>query len=730
MKLFEIFGTVKVDTGPAEASLANVDGKGKEVGRTLDDLSNKTVGLADKMGAMGKKLTKFGGEMTKKVTLPIMAAGTASFMFAADLEDAMGASDQVFKGSSKEIKDWADNLETYYGIAEGEALEYANTMGSMLKNIGGLSEAEAAKQSGILIELAGDLTAMFGGTTESAVQALTNALKGNNSMLDNYGMGINDATIKTKALEMGLMEASASSADLTKANLDIEKAQIKYNEALKEHGSQSIEARDASNKLDLAKQKLNDSSEKVTGTMSLETKQAATLALIMEQTGDAQGQAAREADGASGSMRTLITELKNLATELGEVLLPIITPFISKLADMMAKFGEMSPATQKMIVALGFIAAAIGPLILIIGNVITAVSTIMNAFTLLGPALGLAGKAFALLTGPIGLVIAAIAGIIAVGVALYKNWDKIKEFGGKLKDGLVNTWNKLAESTKEAFGNIKSFGSDMVEGLKTRWNSLSDESKETFKRMAKNMLFPITGLYDSIKKIVEKIKKAFKFEIKFPKIKAPKWLAKVIPSLDDDYDGPEANPAGSTGRAGRPKVGKRFFAKGGYMNRATEFARVGGVSHIGGEAGGEGIVPLEGKHMIPFANYVAKVIKGNGGSEIQAANFLAKVIKNKGAGLGTQAKNELAKITKNSFGGGGPQAAVHLDKVIKNSVGGRTKATNLSDRNMKSSAGGGTQVKNEFNISSLVVREEADVRRIAEELEALTARKNRLRGAY
>ena len=44
---------------------------------------------------------------------------------------------------------------------------------------------------------------MFGGT-ESAIQALTGALKGNTSMLDNYGMGVNDATIKAKALEMGL----------------------------------------------------------------------------------------------------------------------------------------------------------------------------------------------------------------------------------------------------------------------------------------------------------------------------------------------------------------------------------------------------------------------------------------------------------------------------------------------------------------------------------------------
>ena len=56
------------------------------------------------------------------------------------------------------MKQWADSLESYYGIAEGEALEYANMMGSMLVNIGGLTEEEAAKQAQTLIKLAGDLT--------------------------------------------------------------------------------------------------------------------------------------------------------------------------------------------------------------------------------------------------------------------------------------------------------------------------------------------------------------------------------------------------------------------------------------------------------------------------------------------------------------------------------------------------------------------------------------------
>ena len=104
---------------------------------------------------------------------------------------------------------------------------------------------------------------MFGGTTQDAVRALTGALKGNNTMLDNYGMAVNDTLVKQRAFELGLI-------------------------------SQGEE-------------------------LSLVAKQAATLSLIYEQSGAAQGQAAREADGASGAMRALGVEFKNLSLSWGGI---------------------------------------------------------------------------------------------------------------------------------------------------------------------------------------------------------------------------------------------------------------------------------------------------------------------------------------------------------------------------------------------------------------------------
>lgn len=370
----------------------------------MDKLKAKAQQMADGMINMGDKLSGYGRSMSMYVTAPVVAAATLSFKAAAELEDAMGATDQIFKDASGTMKAWAKDLQSYYGIARGEALEYGNMMGTMLVNIGGLTEEQAAKQAQTLIELAGDLTAMYGGTTADAVRALTGALKGNNTMLDNYGMAANDALVKAKALEMGIWSG--------------------------------------------------------TGQMELSTKQAATLALIMEQSAAAQGQAAREAKGSSGAMRAFQTEVKNLSTAFGEHLLPAITPFISKLNDLIKSFSGLSPATQKTIIAAAGIAAALGPAMLVIGTTMKVTGglikvlassaggvaklsgTLVNLATKAGPlAIQFAtriGPIIAGLSGPIAIAVAAVVALIAIFAKLWQTSPKFRNWVRGLADSLQN----------------------------------------------------------------------------------------------------------------------------------------------------------------------------------------------------------------------------------------------------------------------------------------------------
>jgi Flp pilus assembly pilin Flp len=385
----------------------------KDIKRAQADL-NKLGGVAqsqsksitDSMNALSDGMVKAGSKLTTMVTLPIVGIGAAAFTLAADLQDSMGASEQIFGAAGDSVQDWAKSLPAYFGIAESAALTHVNIMGSMLQNIGGLSEQEAAAQGQALLELAGDLTAMYGGTVESAVQALTGALKGNNSMLDNYGMGINEATIKAKALEMGLTDGTAE--------------------------------------------------------MSLQAKQAATLALIMEQTADAQGQAAREAGGASGQMRAFKTDILNLTTEIGSHLLPVGTELIAKLREIFDRFKSLSPETQKTIVKIAGFAAAAGPLLIIGGKLIGILSGITKAMHLLK---------IAFLTNPIGLIVAAIAGLIALLVVAYFRFEEFREF-------VDRAWQGIQEAAKEAWEGflkpiveqlVTAFQEDILPALQNLW---------------------------------------------------------------------------------------------------------------------------------------------------------------------------------------------------------------------------------------------------------------------
>ena len=398
---------------------ADIKGFSNNIDKAISDVDRLEKTTLQKLSNVGDSFISIG-KRASLLSVALVGVGGKAFSMAADFQDALGATEQIFKDNSDTVQDWANNLDTSYGIAKKEALEYSNLMGSMLINIGNLTEEQASKQSAKLIELAGDLTAMYGGTTQDAVRALTGALKGNNTMLDNYGMAVNEAMIKTKALELGLISG--------------------------------------------------------TNEMSLQAKQAATLALIWEQTGAAQGQAAREADGASGAMRAFRTEVANLSTELGEVLLPIITPIITKLGELAQNFRGLSPEMQSTIVAVAGVTAVAGPLLIVIGNILKALPLIKAALVAL--------------TGPVGLVVGAIVAATALIIA---NWDKLKVASKNVVDALISDWDYMSDHFKTVSASIgkvirgdfagwwadvkKTFDTN-IEYLKTKWQQLKGIFKE------------------------------------------------------------------------------------------------------------------------------------------------------------------------------------------------------------------------------------------------------------
>ena len=210
---------------------------------------------------------------------------------------------------------------------------------------------------------------------------------------------------------------------------------------------------------------------------------------VLEKTGDAQGDYARTSDGTANSTKTFKAAISDVGVAIGTQVLPIITPFIQKLTEIITSFSNLNPETQKTIVIIGMVVAAIGPLVTILGGVASGLSFLIS---------------------PMGLVVAAIAALIAIGVALYKNWDKICEWAGKVKDQVVQAWTNLKQNVTDKVNAVKEGVSNawntmtstvsekmgaMKEGVSNAWNTMTSTVSEKMGAM-KDM---ISGKWDAIK---------------------------------------------------------------------------------------------------------------------------------------------------------------------------------------------------------------------------------------
>jgi phage-related minor tail protein len=146
------------------------------------------------------------------------------------------------------------------------------------------------------------------------------------------------------------------------------------------------------------------------------------------------------ADTAGFKTQKALNNLKIVAIELGDTLVPFVEKFSAALESVTQKFQALSPEQKDMIVKVGLIVAAVGPALIIFGTLIASLANIAKAIKIVGIALQF------LALNPVGAVIMGIAALIALIVIIVKNWDDIKVAAS-------NAWTKI----KEIVGNAKDF---------------------------------------------------------------------------------------------------------------------------------------------------------------------------------------------------------------------------------------------------------------------------------
>lgn len=191
------------------------------------------------------------------------------------------------------------------------------------------------------------------------------------------------------------------------------------------------------------------------------------------------------------AVNSVITALQPLGTWLwdnflqplgqwtGEVVIgamEVITGLLDRFSTWVSNNQEL---IQGIVVVIGSFAAAWG----LVSGALTTWNTVA---TLASEIVSALGAAIGFLTSPIGIAVAAIGGIIAAGVLLYRNWDQIKDAAGNLKDWvsekfqqLVDFFSGVPEKIGEIVNNIVNWFNELpgrigeaigfVIGRLTRW---------------------------------------------------------------------------------------------------------------------------------------------------------------------------------------------------------------------------------------------------------------------
>ncbi len=326
--------------------------------------------LQNKLGGFGTAL--LGGFAVERIASGIGAAVTA----ASGRTEALNKSKTIFGNYFSDLEKFADKAATNIGLSKTAALETGSTFASLFKNTG-LGADQVAKWSKASLQLGADLASFNNLNPEESMQALLSGLKGETEPLLKFGVVLDEARLKQKAFDMGLIKTFK-------------------------------------------------------GTMPKAIRTQAIFASVLDQTKDAQGDFNKTQDDYANSLRSLRAGWQDLVADGGKLLLPYMTSLVNWLKGSVAWIKENKDQVKSWIKIGGSLVTTLiavwGAARLFMGAR-KMVRDIKLGYLLLNRALkGVRLSTIALnlvaSVSPFGWIALAIGGI----VLLIWHWDKVKVY--------------------------------------------------------------------------------------------------------------------------------------------------------------------------------------------------------------------------------------------------------------------------------------------------------------
>lgn len=292
-----------------------------------------------------------------------------------------------------------------------------------------------------------------------------------------------------------------------------------------------------------------------------------------------------------------MTGMATLST-VGMQLAGYLAPAMEKIADVLGRvmgwLSQLDPAVLTIIGVIAGALAVLSPLLIGVGKIAMAISSIMTLISTLGPAI--AGFSAGALLPIIGI----IAGVIAIGVLLYKNWDTIKEKALELKDWVVEKWTALKDGVVNAVNNLKEKVLFYWNALKLGLTIIIEAIRTTVSNVFNGIKNTVTSIFNGIKSTAVSVWNGIKDAIQNPINTAVTFVKNAIDKIKGFFSGlklelphiklPHFSISGKLSLAppSVPHLNIDWYKNGGIFTSPTVFSGVGV-----GDAGAEAVLPLK-----------------------------------------------------------------------------------------------------------------------------------------